>query len=241
MCNETVRKRTSALVGNLERCGIKTASVWSADPSVYAKKFPELFDLVLCDAPCSGQSLIAKGDKAIGAFNPDMIDMCHSRQRRITGNAVHNIRVGGHLLYATCTYSKQENEKLVAWLLKEYSDLKAVEVPKLAEFQSPYADFPCYRLHPLHGYGAGAFVCLIQKTGTPLETPIDLPELPALWRFGDVRKVPKERLDPEDNALNVPVADPLDAPKKRQHHPAPPTRKRRPKPSDQGRRRKKRY
>jgi 16S rRNA C967 or C1407 C5-methylase (RsmB/RsmF family) len=84
-CNETIKKRTGTLISNLARCKVENSAVWSADPAVYAKRAPEAFDLVIVDAPCSGQSLMAKGDQAPGAFTPHIIDMCVGRQRRITG------------------------------------------------------------------------------------------------------------------------------------------------------------
>jgi 16S rRNA C967 or C1407 C5-methylase (RsmB/RsmF family) len=182
ICNETIRKRCGTLIENLKRCKIAGSSVGSADPSVWAKKAAEQFDLVLVDAPCSGQSLLAKGEVAEGCFHPTMIDMNVSRQRRIVGNAVHCIRPGGHLLYMTCTFSKQENEKLIAWVLREHPFLEAVEVPELLEHRSTYADFPCYRLFPQSGLGAGAFSCLLRHTGEPPAHREALEELPLFWR-----------------------------------------------------------
>lgn len=183
VANETMRKRTGSLIANLERCRIEGSAVGSADPSVWARKAPEAFDLVVVDAPCSGQSLLAKGDPAPGCFDPEMIDMCVGRQRRIVSHAATSVAPGGHLLYATCTYALKENEKVLAWLLAQREDLEAVEVPSQAANRSPHADFPCYRLYPHSGEGAGAFVALLRKRG---ETPA-LPELeglPLFWRYG---------------------------------------------------------
>jgi 16S rRNA C967 or C1407 C5-methylase (RsmB/RsmF family) len=187
MCNESVRKRTGSLIANLERCGVERSQVWSADSSVWVQKGKEAFDLVLVDAPCSGQSLLAKGNDAHGCFSPTMIDMCVGRQRRIVGNAYHCLRPGGYLLYMTCTYAIKENEKLVGWLLKEYPDLEAVEAPFLSEHASRFADFPCYRMFPHQGLGAGAFSCLVRKRGEPPAHWPPLEALPASWRFGDFR------------------------------------------------------
>lgn len=183
-CNETIRKRTGTLIANLSRCKVVNSAVWSADPSVYAKRAPKAFDLVIVDAPCSGQSLMAKGDPAPGAFTPHLIDMCVGRQRRITGMAAQTLRGGGHLLYSTCTFSEKENEKVISWLVSEYPFLEPVPVPHLAEFQSKYADFPCYRLFPQSGLGAGAFVCLLRHTEeAPAHyEPVDIP---FTWQFGE--------------------------------------------------------
>lgn len=211
--NEIIRKRTSTLIGNYERCHLEGAGVASADTAVWARRARELFDLVLVDAPCSGQSLIAKGDEAPGCFHPQMIDMNHSRQRRISGNAYHAVRPGGHLLYMTCTYSRKENEKVIEWLLREYPDLEAVEVPALAPYRSRYTEAACYRLFPQSGYGAGAFTCLLRKAG---EAPLHrepLPDsLPIFWRFGDAPKAPREieEEEPDTDASDLETPEPTE-------------------------------
>lgn len=184
VCNETIRKRCGSLIANLERCAIVGSCVTSADPSVWARRFPRAFDLVLVDAPCSGQSLLAKGDDAKDCFEPKMIDMCHSRQRRILGNAAKCVRPGGHMLYMTCTYAVKENEKVVAWLLREYDWLEAVEVASHAAFRSPHGEAPSYRLYPHQGLGAGAFACLLRHKEAPSDLPPELDTMPVFWRQG---------------------------------------------------------
>jgi 16S rRNA C967 or C1407 C5-methylase (RsmB/RsmF family) len=184
IANETIRKRTGALIANFTRCHIEGSHVWSADPSVYAKKYGEAFDMVIVDAPCTGQSLLAKGDDAPGAFSPQMIDMNVGRQRRIAGTAAQCLLPGGYLFYSTCTFSIKENEKLMTWLQAQYPELKPVEVPLLAAFQSRFVDFPCYRLFPHQGFGAGAFACLLRRDGDrPEELPI-LHEIAFSWKYG---------------------------------------------------------
>ncbi len=221
MCNETIRKRTGSLIANLDRCGITGSSVWSADPSVYAKNFPEAFDLVLVDAPCSGQSLLAKGRRAEGCWNPEMIDMCVGRQRRIVGNAIQCLKPGGYLLYSTCAFSIKENEKVIQWALQQESDLEAVVVPDLKEFQSKYSEEPCYRLFPQSGLGAGAFVGLIhRKESEEPVAPFEFGEVPAAWRFGD--SVPEPKVKPEP-----PKPEPEEAPKAKKLRPAVPKPRRR--------------
>ncbi|HRF60834.1 MAG TPA: RsmB/NOP family class I SAM-dependent RNA methyltransferase [Fimbriimonadaceae bacterium] len=194
-CNETIRKRTGSLIANLTRCKVVGSQVWSTDPSVYARRWPGAFDLVIVDAPCSGQSLMAKGDPAPGCFLPHMIDMCVGRQRRITGNAYHCIRPGGHLLYSTCTFTPKENEKVIAWLLEEYPDLEAVEIPALAAHRSHLAAFACYRLYPQDGFGAGAFTCLLRRGGEPPAHRPSLDDLPASWKYGQ-EATPLRRMEP---------------------------------------------
>lgn len=194
VCNEVIVKRVEVLKSNLERCRIERSVITSLDPSVWARAGKEAMDLLIVDAPCSGQSLLAKGDRAEGAFDQRNIGMCVSRQRRILGNAYHTVAPGGHLLYMTCTFAKEENERMMKWLMREYGDLEAVESPSMAAHQSAYADFPCYRLFPQDGIGAGAFSCLLRKAGN---RPEELPELRARirWRYGQEPAPPRPASD----------------------------------------------
>ena len=163
VANEVIGKRLGALTGNLARCHVAPAQVTRLDSAVWATQNPSVFDLVIVDAPCSGQSLRARGEENPGAFHPSNVNNCMSRQRRIMANAAQTVAPGGYLAYMTCTYSREENEKVVAWLLKQCPDFVAIESPELAPHQSPHADFACYRLWPFEDQGAGGFTCLLQK------------------------------------------------------------------------------
>ena len=131
------------------------------DTSILAEKWPLAFDLVLVDAPCSGQSLLAKGEKALSCFHPATINLNANRQRRILANSLKCVAPGGYLLYSTCTFSIKENEKVVDWLLKSFPDFKTQKVDTLLRHQSKYTESYCYRLWPDQEYGAGAFCGLV--------------------------------------------------------------------------------
>lgn len=162
VCNELVAKRHLSLRSNLDRCRVP-ATITRHDSAVFSQTHPEAFDLVLVDAPCSGQSLFARGETASGAFQDHMVNMNMSRQRRILANATATLRTGGHLFYSTCTYSYEENEKNVKWLIRKFPDLKPIPVPHLEPYRSSLTDLHCYRIEPQHGLGAGGFVTLFKK------------------------------------------------------------------------------
>lgn len=160
--NEVIGKRLAALKSNIHRCKIK-AEVTSADPEDWAESAAEEFDVVIVDAPCSGQSLVAKGESAPGCYHPTNVNSCMKRQRRIMANAVKCIKSGGYLMYSTCTYSPEENEKIIEWILKKAPDLKTVRVAALENFQSKLTQEFAYRFFPDTSYGAGGFTCLIKR------------------------------------------------------------------------------
>jgi 16S rRNA C967 or C1407 C5-methylase (RsmB/RsmF family) len=163
--NEVIRKRTAQLISNYKRCLIDPAIVTSVDPTLLGSLLGEKAQLVVVDAPCSGQSLVLKDLAAPGAFHPATIAMNERRQRRILAHSRAITLPGGYLLYATCTFSPEENEENVAWFVKTFPEFSSVEVPALQSFQSTVTDLHCYRLFPQHGMGAGAFCCLLRRQG----------------------------------------------------------------------------
>lgn len=160
--NEVNASRRGILRENMQRCGLESVEITGLRPDQWAKE-GRLFDLLLVDAPCSGQSLLAKGIKNPGCLGPSMVNGNAKRQKGILLAAVQCAAPGAHLLYTTCTYDPDENEKVMAYILKRVPGWEAVEVPSLAAYRSALADFPAYRLLPEHGFGAGGFSCLLRK------------------------------------------------------------------------------
>jgi 16S rRNA C967 or C1407 C5-methylase (RsmB/RsmF family) len=163
LSNEVIGKRIGMLFANLKRCQIKPSILLSLDSEKLAQLIPNSMSIVLVDAPCSGQSLIAKGLKAPGCFHPVTIKKNANRQRRIIANSAKTVANQGYLAYMTCTYSPQENEKIIEWFLKQFPHFTAIRIPHLVEYQSSLVNFPCYRMFPHSGLGAGAFTCLLQN------------------------------------------------------------------------------
>lgn len=164
LSNEVIGKRTAALISNFKRCKISPAWVLSLDSQVLADLIPRSLPLVLVDAPCSGQSLIAKGGKAPGCFHPVHVNKNANRQKRILANSAQLVSPGGYLTYMTCTYSPEENEQVIAWFLERFPNFQTVKVPDLLDYQSHLTETFCYRMFPQTGLGAGAFTTLLQNT-----------------------------------------------------------------------------
>jgi 16S rRNA C967 or C1407 C5-methylase (RsmB/RsmF family) len=176
IANETISKRVGMLVGNFRRCGIIPSAIFSADPRIVADSFGGTCDLVLVDAPCSGQSLLAKGTSVPGCFHPVTIDRNANRQKRILANAAHIVAPQGYLAYTTCTYSIAENEGVCEWFISKFPDFQPIPVPALNDYRSHLSSLPGYRLFPHTNLGAGSFAMLFKNTATsqPNELPIDL-------------------------------------------------------------------
>lgn len=182
VANEVIGKRTAALISNLRRCQIGPAVAVRADPAQLADACDAAADVVIVDAPCSGQSLIARGKRSPGCFHPATVNMNVKRQRRILGNAARLVAPGGYLAYLTCTYSEKENEANAAWLMRIHPELQPLAVPRLDGFQSHLAEFPSYRLWPQQRIGAGSFAVIFRNQKRGPRASLSLDAIRTVWQ-----------------------------------------------------------
>ncbi|MFN6571155.1 RsmB/NOP family class I SAM-dependent RNA methyltransferase [Dendronalium sp. ChiSLP03b] len=162
--NEVIGKRLGMLISNLKRCHISPCVVVNRDSSIFAENITLSSNLVIVDAPCTGQSLLAKGEKAPGCFHPTAINKSANRQKRIIANSAQLVAPQGCLAYMTCTYSPEENEQVGEWFLSRFPQFKAIQISYLQDYQSHLTTMPCYRIFPQDRLGAGAFTVLFQNT-----------------------------------------------------------------------------
>ncbi|MEH2266623.1 RsmB/NOP family class I SAM-dependent RNA methyltransferase [Nostoc sp.] len=162
--NEVIGKRLGMLISNLKRCQISSSAVVNRDSSIFAEMFPCCSNLVIVDAPCTGQSLLAKGEKAPGCFHPTAINKSANRQKRIIANSAKIVSPQGYLAYMTCTYSPEENEQVCEWFLERFPHFQAIKISNLSKYQSHLTTMPCYRMFPQDRLGAGAFTVMFKNT-----------------------------------------------------------------------------
>ena len=181
--NEVIGKRLGMLISNLKRCQIKPSGVVNRDSSIFAELLPTSSNLVMVDAPCTGQSLLAKNEKAPGCFHSTSINKSANRQKRIIANSAQVVAPQGYLAYMTCTYSPEENEQVCEWFLERFPHFQAVKVDHLSTFQSRLTSIPCYRMFPQYRLGAGAFTALFKNTMEGDAKGVDLESMSAMWRY----------------------------------------------------------
>ena len=126
--NEIVPSRCKILTGNIERLGFRNTATTCLDPVRVAQRFPETFDMIMVDAPCSGEGMFRKDDTAIREWSVENVLHCAKRQRDILEQAVLALRPGGYMVYATCTFSLEENEMVVDDFLRSHPDFELVPV-----------------------------------------------------------------------------------------------------------------
>lgn len=128
--NEIHPSRVRILSENIERMGISNALVLNETPEKIAELFPEFFDCVVVDAPCSGEGMFRKEEAALTEWSPENVEMCALRQKDILKEAVKCVAPGGRLVYSTCTFAPAENEENIEWFLKEFPEFKLSEIPE---------------------------------------------------------------------------------------------------------------
>lgn len=172
--NEIIPSRCKILMGNIERMGIKNAITTCADVKRLSTLFGEEFDLVIVDAPCSGEGMFRKDETAINEWSLANVKLCAERQDEILSYAKDFVNEGGYLLYSTCTYSPEENEMCIDKFLSENKNFELVEVNesvKKATADGVFFDGCktenisfCRRFYPHVSKGEGQFIALMKKT-----------------------------------------------------------------------------
>ena len=128
--NEIHPTRVKILSENIERMGIGNAMVLNETPEKISELFPEYFDCVVVDAPCSGEGMFRKEEAALTEWSLENVEMCASRQREILKEAVKCVAPGGRLVYSTCTFAPAEDEENIAGFLTEYPEFRLSEIPE---------------------------------------------------------------------------------------------------------------
>ena len=160
--NEINPKRSKILVENIERFGARNVVVTNTSADKLAKVFKNYFDTIVFDGPCSGEGMFRKDPDAIQYWHKDYPSELAQLQKDILSDGLKMLAPGGQLVYSTCTWSPEENEGVVAWILENYPDLELVEIPKW-NGMSDGIDFPeTARMYPHHFKGEGQFVAKFQ-------------------------------------------------------------------------------
>ena len=116
--NEVIRSRASILSENVQKWGYGNVMVTCNDPKDF-QKLEGYFDIIVVDAPCSGEGLFRKDPHSMNEWSMDTVQLCSLRQRRILSDVLPSLKENGILIYSTCTYNEQENENNLTWLSRE--------------------------------------------------------------------------------------------------------------------------
>lgn len=163
--NEVIRPRSYILSENLTKWGRANSIVTNNDPADFGK-LEGFFDVVLIDAPCSGEGMFRKDEVAIDEWSVDNVKLCKERQQRILADVWPALKTDGILIYSTCTYNLGENEENVRWIQDEL-DAEILSVETKDEWgitSSMEDDIAAYRFFPHKTKGEGFFCAVLKKT-----------------------------------------------------------------------------
>lgn len=183
--NEIFPARAKILSQNIERLGVSNCVVCNEPPDKMAAHFPQFFDKIVVDAPCSGEGMFRKDDVAIKEWSLNQVEICRERQQMILECADQILLPGGIMVYSTCTFAPDENENMIAWFLETHPDYSVESwhdiLPPNCGLSDGRVDFltkeysqkitsqipHTLRLWPHKLNGEGHFVARLRKHGTP--------------------------------------------------------------------------
>ncbi|MEK6894021.1 MAG: RsmB/NOP family class I SAM-dependent RNA methyltransferase [Nanoarchaeota archaeon] len=133
IANDVKLDRLRILAANLERCGVMNSVVVRNDGVGLCNRLARdgfKFDKILLDAPCSGEGTLRSSAKAFLMWNIKVVDKLSREQKKLIANAIKCLKVGGTLVYSTCTHSPEENEEIVDFALKNFPvSVEKVQLP----------------------------------------------------------------------------------------------------------------
>jgi 16S rRNA C967 or C1407 C5-methylase (RsmB/RsmF family)/NOL1/NOP2/fmu family ribosome biogenesis protein len=185
VANEVIRPRARILEENLTKWGLSNCIVTQNDPSAF-RHLPGYFDLILLDAPCSGEGMF-RDEVAIQEWSQENTSHCAERQKRIIMDVWPSLKENGIMIYCTCTFNPGENERNIRWLTGKHeaetvkldiSDYKGITE---IDFEGIYG----YGFFPGMIRGEGLFISAMRKTAKETGT----------WhgnKVGSERKVSRE-------------------------------------------------
>ena len=130
VANEPSNKRIRSLVFNIDRHNLVNLGVMRFKGEVLSKTYDHYFDKILVDAPCSGLGIVQKKGEISNWWNTEQVAKISDLQLRLLISAIKMAKVGGEILYSTCTITFEENERIIDRVLKKYPvELETGELP----------------------------------------------------------------------------------------------------------------
>ncbi len=164
--NEVIKTRVNILAENITKWGAANVVVTNNDPTHF-QRLENYFDVIVIDAPCSGSGLFRRDPSAINEWSLNNVQLCCQRQQRILADVMPALKDGGTLIYSTCSYSKEEDENIIEWIMANCSmenlQLKLDHDWGIVEtaVNSNYG----YRFYPNRLKGEGLFITCFKKNG----------------------------------------------------------------------------
>lgn len=206
VANEISASRAKALLRNLELSGVTNALVTNETPKRLAGYFPEFFHKILVDAPCSGEGMFRKDPDVAKTWDEERPPYFGKLQQEIIQHAISMLKPGGLLMYSTCTFSPDENEGLVSYVLEQFPEMELLDMEDYPGFTPGNPRWgngdtrllKTRRIFPHHMDGEGHFLALLKKKGTLESAPFT--QIPCA-----LKKEEKKLVEEFFASLSIPV------------------------------------
>ena len=163
--NEVIKNRANILSENITKWGLPNTVITNNDPSHFDRLNIQ-FDVIVVDAPCSGEGLFRREPEAMNEWSPEAVKLCATRQQRILADIWPALKPGGVLIYSTCTYNSLENEENLQWL-NEQLDAEGISISLNEEWgftKTETKGINGFHAYPHKVKGEGFFITAVRKT-----------------------------------------------------------------------------
>lgn len=164
--NEVIKSRVHVLQENLTKWGSSQVVITNNDAADFSR-LPGYFDVIVADVPCSGSGLFRRDPEAVNEWSEANVKLCSQRQQRILADVIPSLNEGGTFIYSTCSYSSQEDEEILDWIVEQFQ-LTSVPLQLNAEWQvvetrSEKHHATGYRFFPDKVKGEGFFIAAFRQ------------------------------------------------------------------------------
>jgi len=172
--NEVIKGRAALLADNITKWGTANVVVTNNDPRDFAR-LPGYFDVMVVDAPCSGSGLFRREPEAVEEWSPENVMLCSQRQQRILADVWDALKENGIMIYATCSYSREEDEAIMEWIQENFS-VENIAIPvddswHIVKTQAGKQHAEGYRFYPDKVKGEGFFITCFRKSSGEVYAP----------------------------------------------------------------------
>ncbi|MCI8663166.1 MAG: RNA methyltransferase [Hungatella sp.] len=197
LSNEIHPARAKILSQNVERMGIVNTVVTNEDPETLALRFPCFFHKIVVDAPCSGEGMFRKEEEASKQWSPENVAMCARRQAEILDQAAIMLKPGGRMIYSTCTFSPEENERNIEKFLERNRDFSIEHGARPEGLSCGRAEWSetglkaltdTFRIWPHVAEGEGHYLAVLKKDGDAKDFSLKKSSRPAYVKDRQVKE-----------------------------------------------------
>lgn len=166
--NDINLNRVKELAKNFERLGLSNNIITCKKPNELSKLLQGKADIVIVDAPCSGEGIVRKYKEVINEYSLNNVNKLSLIQKELLEDAYNIVKKDGYIVYSTCTYNLSEDENNVISFLNKHSDLSLYNIDCLYNYSSLKGTI---KLCPLNN-SEGQFISIIKRNSVNQESKI---------------------------------------------------------------------